>query len=91
MTTSNDTSDAKALLCSGPPLTAAHERFVLDRIYQLERDIATIQHEACIAARDRDALLALITNDGHAMTFQTLGQYRSSLVASHAARKKSEG
>lgn len=90
MSISNDTSDAKTLLCSGTPLTAAGERLVLDRIHQLERDIAIIQRAACVAARDRDALLALIANDGHAMSFQTLGQYRSSLFASHTARKQSE-
>lgn len=72
-------ADAKAILSCGEPLTGNQRNLVLDRIHQLERDIASIQHAACVAARDRDALRALIANDGHAMTFQTLGQYRASL------------
>lgn len=72
-------ADAKAILSGGAPLTPASRRLVLDRIHQLERDIAAIQHQACTAARDRDALQALISNDSHAFTFQSLGQYRANI------------
>lgn len=75
------TSDVKSLLCSSKPLTAAEERLVLDRLHQLERDIATIQHEARVAARDRSVLLSLIADDANAMTFQSLGQYRAALLS----------
>ncbi len=72
-------ADAKAILSGSAPLTPAARRLVLDRIHQLERDVAAIQHQACAAARDRDALQALIGNDSHAFTFQSLGQYRANL------------
>lgn len=83
-------ADAKAILSSREPLTNTQRNLVLDRIHQLERDIASIQHAACVAARDRDALHALIVNDGHAMTFQTLGQFRASLMKVASQRQEKE-
>lgn len=72
-------TDIKELLAGAHPIGRPERHLISDRIHQLERDIAAIQHEACVAARDRDALRALIANDLHALTFQSLAQYRASL------------
>lgn len=82
--------DVKIMLSRDEQLTPAERSILLDRLHQLERDIATIQHEVCVARRDRDALLTLIANDGHAMSFQSLGQYRAalSLHLAHSSRSQ---
>jgi hypothetical protein len=71
--------DIKAILISSEAIGKKERTLILDRLHQLERDIASLQHQACVATRDRDTLQALIANDLHAMTFQSLGQYRENL------------
>jgi len=52
--------------------------------------VAEVQTEKCLSFRNqvealeahRDELLALLRNDAYAISFQTLGQYRSAIIAS---------
>lgn len=44
--------------------------------------ITNVQREKQLVERQRDELLALIKNDAFAMSFQSMGQCRTALIAS---------
>ncbi|WP_317205465.1 hypothetical protein [Janthinobacterium sp.] len=71
--------DIKAVLQGDVPLSKTDQRLVLDRVFQLERDIASTQRAALAAERLLDDLRTLIGDDRHAFTFQSLGQYRGAI------------
>lgn len=51
-----------------------------DRINEADEELSSLRAEFA-ACRGREARMrALIADDGHAMTFQSLGQYRTTLL-----------
>lgn len=67
------TSEIKSALASDEQLPAELRRQAVDRICHLEREIASTQRELRV-------LRSAIANDAHAASFQSLGQYRTSLL-----------
>lgn len=67
-------------------------------LFELEQDPESLYRVAAAELRrlskieaDNEALRRLIADDGYAMTFQTMGQYRTALLKAMAARPGGQG
>lgn len=92
MTNTSDL-DIKTILRSSAALSATDRVRTLERIYQLEREITEIQRAKRMAEHGLGAVRAMIADDCLALTFQSLGQYRTSIkqaIARETAITKNE-
>ena len=77
-----------AALVAGTPLSAADRLMLANHVSQLLDGMLAARHAAAVGTRALQDTAALLADDGHAATFQSFGQYRTSIIQFIAHRQE---